>query len=220
MDVADLQALELSSSFIHAEDNLRYNLCVIEYPPCDGKPNRRFGIVENRWCEKSRCWKTTKRQHMFLPLQVWSKLGAFSTMVAQYAVMSEDVRSVGDDTGERAVVVDSDARIDCAAKCDVAKKPEGAERMTGRRPARRGHGANANKMPVPTTPSSEHRCDGESCIVSFLHGVTRKRGRPLGSVTKRPVPNGKQASPETTSDQLAAHQPVVDQSGSPDMAIN
>jgi hypothetical protein len=86
--------VELLSSVIHEVDSRIYSLSIIEKLNESGKRVREFGIVKRYYELSSKRWRKAPRRHIFLPLDVWSKLTVFSDAVARLAKFDEDLPMV------------------------------------------------------------------------------------------------------------------------------
>jgi hypothetical protein len=74
---------DLSSNLLTKEGNNSYNFRIIEYTNRNGQKARKFGISQFWWCEKSSRSYPLKKNHVFLPLDVWPKLVAIGNSQVQ-----------------------------------------------------------------------------------------------------------------------------------------
>ena len=76
---------DLTSALLHSEGSNNFNLRIIQYIDRDNKPQRKFGLSEFWWCEKTQRWYPSKTHHVFLPISVWPKLIALNPLIEQFA---------------------------------------------------------------------------------------------------------------------------------------
>ena len=79
-----VRVTDLSTSLIHTQGNITHNLRVVEYKDGDGQAQRKFGIGECWYNNKSHRWLPSRKHQVLLPLHIWPTLLAIDSLVRQF----------------------------------------------------------------------------------------------------------------------------------------